>query len=263
MTCKLDNEDRGILTFRPNIAFVEPDQQPGVIDGIDYPQFEDVQAGRQRIKKLAEAVNKLATATQARVDQRAKGIVIELNRDADQDAIQAMRRRFPDDDPTKITYEQYRACRNGVIGKGVSIGDQAVVSADQVKSARDTLSTGRFAPGGYGTKEAENGGLRPENDGQGQIIPPINIEEVQINLICILVNFIWKNFIKKIIVNSAGIPVGLAFKALPDQICDPGADIQIPGLLILGDEPDDLLSGKVATQAQGLIDNATATTGGG
>ena len=106
----------------------------------------------------------------------------------------------------------------------------------------------RFAPGGYGTKESENGGLRPEANASGHIIPPLNIEEVQIDLICILVNFTWKNFIKPAVVNASP-PVSWAFKGLPDRICDPGADINIPGLFILGNEPDDLLTGKTAQQA--------------
>jgi hypothetical protein len=263
MASKLDSESRNILTFKPNITFVEPDQQDGVIEGEDFVQLEDVQAGRQKIKKLAEAVNKLATGVQARVDQRASGIVIQLDSNADQDAIQAMRRRFPDADPTKITYDQYRQCRNGVIAKGIEIGDQALVRSKDVESANNILAgSGRFSPGGYRTNESTNGGLRPELDTNAYIIPPINVEEVQISLICILVNFIWKNFIKATIVKAAP-PVSFAFQGLPDKLCEVAASIDIPGLLILGEKPDDLLTGKVAAEAVDLITTAANNPTGG
>ena len=54
MTDRLEDSDRSVLEYRPNIAFVEPDQQEGVIDGVDDVQFEDVQDARLQIKKLAE-----------------------------------------------------------------------------------------------------------------------------------------------------------------------------------------------------------------
>lgn len=248
MAKRLDSVDRGILQFRPNIIFVEPDAEPGVIDPVsdDRLPFEDLQVHRARIKQFAKAVNTMAAAVQARADERAKDLIIKLDRKADQDAIQAMRRKFPDADPYAITYDQYRAVKDSIRQKGIEIGRQGIVQPDEVQKARDELET--FIPGGFGTELAETGGLRPELDTRVQIIPPIDLEEMQINLICILVNFIWKNFLKPFIVTNAGIPVGLAFKALPDQICDPGADIAIPGLFILGQEPDDLLTGVLAAE---------------
>lgn len=246
MVKRLDETDRGILTFRPNIAFIEPDQEEGVIEGVDTPRLEDVQADRDRIRSLANAVNVMAAAIQARADQRADMVVL-LDPVADQETIQAMRRKFPDADPNQITYDQYRQVRGDIRNKGIELGAQPLVTPAEVELARNELNT--YVPGRYNTAEARTGGLRPELDNKAQIIAPVNIEEMQINLICILVNFIWKNFIKKIIVNAAGIPVGLAFKALPDQICDPGSPIAIPGLFILGDPLDDLLTGAVAQTA--------------
>jgi hypothetical protein len=250
MTYKLDDTDRDILEFRPNIAFIEPDQQPGVIKGVDEPQLEDVQDARNKIKKLAQAVNTLATAVQARVDQRAANMFIQLNKDADTDAVHAMLRRFPDADPYKITYAQYRECRNAIRAKGEEIGKQALITTDQVEEARAKLAVGGaglYVPGGFNKDGAQNGALRPENDANSYVIPPLNIEKVQIDLICILVNFIWKNFIKTAM---KGLPlIGAAVFALPDKLCDPGFEGEgFPGLQILGDTPNDLLSGRTASK---------------
>ena len=101
-----------------------------------------------------------------------------------------------------------------------------------------------YVPGGYNKDGAESGTLRPELNKEGYVIEPLDIQQVQIDFICILVNYIWKEFIKP---SMIGLPVvGLAIQALPDQLCDPGFDGDIPGLYILGQEPDDLLTGKVA-----------------
>ena len=250
MACRFDSTDRDILEFRPNIAFVEPDQQDGVIEGIDEVQFEDVQESRARIKKLATAVNTLATAVQARVDQRCEDMFITLDKDADAEAVSAMLRRFPGEDPYKITYSQYRACRSAIRAKGEEIGKQAIISPAQIEEARAKLAVGgagMYTPGGFDKATTGSGGLRPERNTNSFIIPPVNIEKIQIDLICILVNYIWKNYIKKFL---SGIPlVGGAVLALPDKICDPGFDGDgLPGLYLLGDEPDDLLSGRTASQ---------------
>lgn len=248
MTKNLEQDDRDILTFRPDIVFVEPEGQEGEITPIQDPiPFEDIQNERQRLRQFAKAVNTMAAAIQARADQRAKNLVIKLDPNADADAIQAMLRRFPGAPRDEITYEQYRQVREDIRRKGEAVGRQAIIQPQEVQQARDSLNT--YVPGGYGTTLANTGGLRPELDTRAQIIPPINIEELQIDLICILLNFIWKNFIKPFIINAGGPIVGTAFRALPDQLCDPGGGIEIPGLFILGNNVPDLLTGKVARQA--------------
>lgn len=258
MTKRLDDFDRDLLAFRPNITFIEPDQEPGLIEPIETPlQLEDVQEARARIKQLAQAVNTMATAIQARADQRAKDMVIQLDPKADQDVIQAMRRKFPSTpeaedqgkpiDPTRITYAQYRQVKDDIRGLGIAAGRKPIVQPEDVKKARDERDT--FIPGGFGTDKANNGGLRPELDTRAQVMEPLDIEEIQINLICILVNFIWKNFILPVF-KPIGIPgLGSLADAMPKKLCNPGADIEIPGLFILGDGIPDLLTGKVAEQA--------------
>lgn len=334
MGYRLDDFDRSILEFRPKIAFVEPDQKPGEIEGIDYPQLEDVQDAREKIKRLANAVNVLAGAVQARVDNKAKDMFITLDPTVDQDTIQAMKRRFPGADSTKITYAQYRECKNGLRTHGEEVAKQAIVTPEQVEKARDDLyaggligtnapgsnrsailrtggvipqttgtdvvtgagtGTGRFGlaasglgddglgtdpdqdragtgqdrtgVGSGGNKRPDFGGygkgdgsFRPELNNNGQIIQPMNVEKMQVDLICILVNYIWKNYIKEILIKLP-FPVGPPMNLLPDRLCDPGFDYELPGLLLLGDEPDDLLSGKAATEAvQELTAEAASIT---
>lgn len=247
MARELDTEDKGVLEYRPNIYFTEPEQQPGEIEGLNFLQTEDIEDARDRIKKLAQAINTLATAVQARVDQRADDMVIELDPDVDADAIHAMLRRFPGQDPRKITYRQYRECKNGILAKGEEIGKQALISPEQVQDARDRLGLGRnlYVPGGFDVDGLDNGSLRPELNKSAYILPPLNIDRVQVDLICILVNYIWKEYIKELL---GKLPiVGAAAIALPDKICDAGFEGDaIPGLYLLGMEPDDLLSGKTA-----------------
>jgi hypothetical protein len=257
MSRRLDDFDRNILEQVPSIGFVEPDVEPATPNAADLPpeplQLEDLEAQRTEIKKLAKAVNALAAATQARADEKAKDMIIKLDKNVDQDAIQAMRRKFPDADPLQISYAQYRQACDDVRKRGEALGREASISPEEVQAARDeAAAAGNLAGtrlGGFGTEFARTGQLRPELNSRGQLIPPLDLEEVQINLICILVNFIWKNFIKKS-VTTAATPVGKAFKGLPDKICNPGSDIEIPGLFILGEGIPDLLSGKVAEKSQ-------------
>jgi hypothetical protein len=113
--------------------------------------------------------------------------------------------------------------------------------------------------GGNNTEEAAYGGLRPELGVENQVLEPIDIETLQIKLICILANFIWKKFILKAFdFDVASINIA---DLLPNRICDPGADIEIPDLPILGQKIPDLLSGKTAldTIAEVFSDSKSGT----
>jgi hypothetical protein len=250
MGCEFDDLDRNILEFRPKIQFVEPDAEPSSPNPLSQPpeqlQLEEIESERERIKQIAKAVDALAIATQVRLDDRAKGMRIKLDTVVDQDVIQALRRKGVKD-PTVITYEQYRQCRDNIRSKGIAIAEQATTTPELVAAAGESDSQLGSQLGGFGTQSAAEGGLRPELDPRATIIPPINIEEFQINMICILVNFIWKTFIKPVIdpIDIAGL--------LPDELCDPGIPIEIPGLFILGNQPSDLLTGAVADGAKEQI----------
>lgn len=292
---RLDDTDRDLLTFRPDINYIEPDVQPGEITPVseDLPQLEDVQEKRRKVMKLAHAADLLATFMQARADEKAQDMVIKLDPKADATVIQSMLRRFPGADPNRITYPQYRACKDSMREIGKQIARKANITPDQINEVREDavnmlgggtvrggqenietgtddleLRTGTLDElldntipgkkqgkrrssggvpgsskpqasgagleiGGFGTDNAKTGGLRPELDTNMQIIEPLDLGEIQYSLICILVNYIWKNFILK----------AFDFKVLgkrisnflPQRLCDEGT-IEAPDLILLGAE---------------------------
>jgi hypothetical protein len=259
MVDRLDPDQRDILEFRPNIHFVEPEVQPGeILAEEEDPQLEDIEDARREVKQLANAVNVLATALQKLADEKARGLVINLDPKVDPGAVSAMTRKFPDADPTKITYDQYAQVKEDLRKFGEETGKKAIITPDEVSDARDdadkaqqNIVSDRISTmGGFNTPDARSGALRPEVNSRAQVIPPLNIPEIQISLICILANFIWKNFVV-----AAFKPIKIPFagsvaKLLPKKICNPGANIELPGLFMLGDpKVPDILSGKAADVA--------------
>lgn len=246
MTKKLDDASRDLLAFRPNIAFVEPDQEEQELGPFkdEEPQLEDILAERKQVKKLAEAVNALATAVQARVDLKAKDVVMVLDPLVDGAVIQAMRVCFPQDIATQITYAQYKHCKDDMRLLGVEIAKKTTLDPVAVQQARDEAvesvkDIGKSTQfGGFNTPEGREGRLRPEVQARARIIDPIDLEDFQVNMICVLVNYIWKHLIKPVF-DKAGIPAPIKItigSLLPDRICDPGFEGPgPPGFLLLGE----------------------------
>ena len=194
----MDTKSREILKFRPKIDFIEPEQEPGVIEGEPAaPTVEEVADRRQRIKKLAEAVNTLAAVVQERIDKKAKDQIIRLDPGIDAAAMQAMRRTYGVDDV--ITYEQYKGCKDRLRKHGEQMALKATISKEKVRKAKEDMLKGKVSIAGVGTDKAATGGLRPELDENNQVIEPLNMDEFQNELMKVLVNFLWKNFIKPIL----------------------------------------------------------------
>lgn len=254
MSKRLDRTDRDILAFRPNIRYIEPDQQPGEIDPItpDSTQLETIQAERARLKQLAKAINALATATQAKADEKAKGMAIKLDPKVDATVIAAMKRMYPDDDPTQITYDQYRECKERMIDKGRELGQKVLTTEEDVLAAAASMNRETAAQmGGYGTTDARDGGLRPELDTKAQIIEPLDMDEFQDFLIRILVNFIWKNFIRPIL----PLPPGIGLMMVPEQIASypngmTTGDLVSMGIPILGEKKKKQEEPEVPTEVE-------------
>jgi len=197
---KLDSNSRDILKFRPNINFVEPDQEEGEITALPDPSDpEEVSNERKKIKAYADALKLLAELTQGLIDDEAEGQIIELDPSVDALAIQAMRRSYPDADPNRITYEQYKLCEDSIRDHGEKIGQNAVITPDDVAKARESLLSGNVPIGGLGTEASKNGGLRPELDKKNQIVKPIDLDKFRDELIKVLINTLWKSFIKPVI----------------------------------------------------------------
>ena len=235
----LDPQNRDILEFRPDIGFIEPEVQPGenraVEDGL---QLEDIEASRDEVKRIATAVDVLSVAIQARVDERAKGLVIAVDPNIDIAVVQALERRFPSDSPSQITYEQYKNCKNCMKALGENTANDLLILPSHISGVKDDAIKARnnegsllaAQMGGFGTPESKDGRLRPELQPKSYIIKPINIVKFQATLICGLANYIWKNFIRK------GIAKALRKKKitrplvrlLPKKICKKKSKISKP-----------------------------------
>lgn len=332
MANRLETADRDLLNFRPNIDYVEPEVEPEPPSPVteDLPQLEDVLERRRQVMKLAQAADILAVFMQARADEKAKNMVINLDSKIDGNVMQAMARRFPGIDPTRITYQQYRDCKDKMRDAGITIARKANITPDQINNVRDdainllggatirdSSSVGDVTSGAgltgvsdttslsgvglssagtadlnsllnpkanasdrarkadigdntttslaggdeagntttsntagkgatigrFNTEAAKTGGLRPELDNNMQIVDPIDMVEMQFSLICILVNFIWKNFILKAF--DFKIPVAKIKPTdfLPKKLCKAG-NVEAPDLILLGGKLPDLFTQK-------------------
>lgn len=257
---RLNDTDRNILEFRPDIGFIEPEVEPEeIVPRAEVPQLEDVENQRDQLKKFAKAIDTLASAVQAIADQKANGMKVKIDPAVDADVVQAMRRAFPDKrdkdgniieivNPTEITYNQYRDCKDKIKKKGLEIGRKPLITSDEVEKARDQLAEGAGGGGrtgadaqigGFGTPESRDGRLRPDLDERAQIIAPIDMGDLQFDLIAILVNFIWKKFIKPVILGPLDkIPLVDAGSLLPDKLIDvPDLGLSEDGIAVPGEKP--------------------------
>lgn len=210
MAKKLDTKSRTLLNFRPNIDFIEPDQEEVVIEPqeVPVPVIDRV----QKLKIIADAVGVLAAAVQAKVDKKAAGVRIKLDPIQDAAVIAAMRREFPDafpeddeaEDAAYITFDQYRECRDHFMDFADETAKKTDFDASEIAKARDALNAGATNIGGWGTPEAAEGGLRPELEPRARLVDPIDLAKFQNYLIRVLVNFIWKKFIRPLVSKIPG-----------------------------------------------------------
>lgn len=255
MTQRLDSQSNDILHFRPIIDFVQPKQEPFPITPVIPPdniQPDTIDDQRRQIKSFADALNILAAAVQSRIDDKCKDMVIKLDPDVDAAVIQAMRRQFPEaiartelsiptsnqatSDPNAInksdgffiTYPQYKICRDNIRDSACETAANVLPKKDAIAKARQDIIAGNVNVGGVGTPEASNGGLRPELYGPGQVIKPLKMDEFQNLLIKILVNFIWKNFLKPILIIVLPAGAGLL---LPDELAKLPEGFSLPDIV--------------------------------
>jgi len=200
ITPDLGEIDREILTFRPDIEFVEPEVEERAVPA---PLIGAPALDLPRVRALASSVATLAAAVQKKADVRARGLAIDLLVPADSAIIQAMRRHYPGADPTKITYQQYRDCKDAIRLHGLQAAQNANITKAEVDAAKPAED-----PSGAGDTLASlaNGGMRPETNKKGQIMEPLDIKKFQDDHIKILVNMIWKEFLRDIIRVTFGLP---------------------------------------------------------
>lgn len=148
---RLDTQSKDILKNRPQINFVEPelDTTPD-IRAVSEQQLEDLDSRREKIRNLADAVTKLIDVMQARVDQKAKDFVVDLDPRVDAAAVQALRRQYPDADDTQITYDQYRKAKQALYDRGDKVGNRMLISPE------DLANSNPKNIGGWGLTKGEN-----------------------------------------------------------------------------------------------------------
>jgi hypothetical protein len=204
---RLDEESRSILEYRPNIAFIGPEvvsDQPKKT----YPVEKD--SGLDRLKKLrqfAKNVQVITEETQKQADQLAKGFEVQLDTNTDSACIRAMQRHYPGESPLKVTYEQYKQCKDHQRELMENVPDKilSTLRESEIKKAKKALKEGDVS-GFLGFVE------KTDNQASEQMIPPADIDAIQNSSLRALANMLWKEFIKPVI----PLPPGVNF--LPDEI---------------------------------------------
>ncbi|MAE81787.1 MAG: hypothetical protein CMB80_03545 [Flammeovirgaceae bacterium] len=219
MSNKLDYETRDLLEYRPDIQFIEPEVQSEQPPEELYKTHIDPQTPvlvAKGTQKFAENIEKIAESVQEEADKLSKGFCITLDRKRDYTAIMAMRRHYPDDDPFKVCYEQYKQCKehlreiaNGTAGKMLT-----AVSEETIK--KEKAAIGKAFGGGSTNRDLsaifESIGPRSDMRPSKDLLEPLDIEEFQDLALRQLANMLWKKFIKPVI----PLPPGISF--LPDEI---------------------------------------------
>lgn len=222
MSRDIPAQSRNILTFRPVIDFIEPAVEAAVPNPVEVPVVIDdiveAEKVRSELFNLAESVDVLATALQARIDLKAKDMVIDLDPIVDRAVLDAINRAHPDHDQNNIPYSMYKECREEIRLYADKQADKNNLTEKEVEDAgKDPEGMARI----FDSAAAKNGSFRPERMPKAQLIEPIDIDKFQVSLLKILANFIWQIFILK----AFDIKIGPANvkKLLPKNL--PGAKL--------------------------------------
>jgi len=183
MANELDTKSRNLLSFRPNIHYVEPPQEPVAPNPISIPVVDDGANKVTELNNLAGAVGILAAAVQEQIDTVSANIVIKLDPRVDAAAMSAIGRQFPGADTNYITYPQYKQMRD-------------LIQAYGEEAASDAITPDGTTPVPvFGSAAAADGSLRPELNVKAQVIQPIDMQSFQADLLEMLANMLWKMLI--------------------------------------------------------------------
>jgi hypothetical protein len=217
-------DSRSILEYVPDIGYVEPDvvsEEPENLHA-EFPDPVDHIAEAKAVQKLAQNVEKIAAAVQQQADQLSAGFEVELNPKTDFSTISALRRQYPKENSKKITYDQYKKCKDHLreVANGVSDKVLGSLSEDNLKKELAALERNdvsaileSVSPGMRNDSGQRINTNRPEDDALAMLIDPIDIDEFQDLILRHLINSLWKKFIKPVV--AAVVPGG---SMLPDEI---------------------------------------------
>jgi len=173
-------DDDFILNYRPVIEYVEPGQEfpDNYMEEPAEPLLDDLRNQTQGLIDANEAVGKLADLAQQRIDNRVAasgGLTIQLDPKVDGLAIAAMKRRFPGEDPAKITYDMYKNaldCIDRQAPTPPKITDKDIRAAKADPLRKDF--------GGLGKQPGQN---RAEVNSPMQVVEPVDLEDFQDNAV--------------------------------------------------------------------------------
>lgn len=171
---------RDVVNFRPRIEFIEPEQIDEEVAAEEAPPtVDEVKSDIQNVIDEYAKIEALADVAQERLDDRAEGFEINLDPIVDSHIIDAMRRSFPDKDPTKISFDDYKKslqCIN-------LHSENKVQTVDPAEQFRALGDLNRINFGGLGKP---NGLNRPDLDSASSPVDPINIPVFQAEQIAAL-----------------------------------------------------------------------------
>jgi hypothetical protein len=248
MTKSVTTSDRNVLNYRPKIAFVEPELKaevpvtplPEAVNPVQAQEKWDI------LDRMAIAGRILAEAFQQKVDDQVGDFYVSLDESFDSAAVDAMKRKYASQldrkqkgvdlgegvdlgdglglgkvapksiDPRKITYQQYKECRENMSNHADEVARNMGPDDDVIKQIRSNPTITQISLFGIDSIEGKSGLLRPELDKKGWVIPPLNLPEIQNDLICRLMNLLWKLFIRPILCTLIPPPLN---ELIPDEIC--------------------------------------------
>lgn len=165
---------RSILSRRPRILFVEPDQVPGEQSPTapTPPAVELLERKEQlqTVVKQYQRLEQLSDLAQKRIDAKAKDVKMCLDPEVDSHVIASLQRKFGDVTPC-VTYEQYKIC----VQQLSALGQKAAVTVTPEDLAAAAADPNRTSFGGY-TKET--GAMRPELQYKSPV-KPISMDKFQ------------------------------------------------------------------------------------
>lgn len=164
-------DDYDILSYRPEIRFVEPDPEEGDEPPEETPTIDSFKDRATSARDNLNAVAKLFDALQDKVDLRGKDFVAKVDPVQDAPVLAAMKRRFPDKDPNNVNYQDYKAALNCLSRSAAT--PPAVTAADIAAGKADPLRTN------FGGLENQGGENRPELTSPLSSLKPIDTDAFQ------------------------------------------------------------------------------------
>ncbi len=210
MSQRMKQQSRSLLEYRPDISFIQPEVTSTEPTPVDHSELESSLDGVTRLKhtqQFARNAAALGKQVQEEVDRLCKDFEITLDTQVDANCIRALQRHYPGSNPTKVTYEQYRQCKEHQKEIMENTPDKILkpLKASEIEKAKKALKEGNIS-------DLLTFSGRPDIDPDHQIVPPLDIDAVQDTALRALANMLWKNFVKPVI----PLPPGISF--LPDEI---------------------------------------------